>query len=183
MYSCPNVRTRYRLLPLDIEHADLHARPREASGIFALECAMDELGYALGIDPIELRRRNEPEIDEGENRPFSSRSLPHAYDLGAARFGWSRRDPAPAFDARRPAFDRHGVCLGDVSGRTAPSGARVRLSKTGVAEVETAASDMGPGTYTSMTQVAAETLGLAVEQVRFNSAARTFRPLLRMAAR
>src|SRR3546814_3047214 len=69
--------------------------PGEASGIYAIECAMDELAHALGIDPIELRRRNEPEIDEGEGKPFSSRSLMDCYDLGAGRFGWSRRDPAP----------------------------------------------------------------------------------------
>ena len=95
MYSCPNVRTRYRLLPLDTGTPTYMRGPGEASGIFALECAMDELSYALGIDPIELRRRNEPEIDEGENKPFSSRSLMKCYDLGAERFGWSRRNPQP----------------------------------------------------------------------------------------
>ena len=95
MYSCPNVRTRYRLRPLDIGTPNHMRGPGEASGIFALECAMDELSYALGIDPIELRRRNEPAIDEGENKPFSSRSLMQCYDLGAERFGWSRRIPAP----------------------------------------------------------------------------------------
>ena len=96
MYSCPNVRTRYRLLPLDTGTPTYMRGPGEASGVFALECAMDELSYALGIDPIELRRRNEPEIDEGENKPFSSRSLMKCYDLGAERFGWSRRNPRRA---------------------------------------------------------------------------------------
>src|SRR5262249_23294087 len=93
MYSCPNVRTHYRLLPLDTGTPTWMRGPGEASGIYALESAMDELSYALRIDPIELRRRNEPTIDEGENRPFSSRSLMKCYDLGADRFGWSRRDP------------------------------------------------------------------------------------------
>ena len=65
--------------------------PGEASGIYALECAVDEFSYALGVDPIELRRRNEPTMDEGENKPFSSRSLMQCYDLGAERFGWPRR--------------------------------------------------------------------------------------------
>ena len=120
MYSCPNVRTRYRLLPLDTGTPTFMRGPGEASGIFALECAVDELSYALGIDPIELRRRNEPEIDEGENKPFSSRSLMKCYDLGAERFGWSRRDPRAALDARRPAVDRHGRRLGDLSGRSQP---------------------------------------------------------------
>ena len=149
----------YRLLPLDIGTPNHMRGPGEASGIFALECAMDELAYALGIDPIELRRRNEPEIDEGENRPFSSRSLMKCYELGAERFGWSRRDPRAALDARRPPADRHGHGRGDLSGFTAPASARVRLLPDGMAEVEAAASDMGPGTYTSMTQVAADVLG------------------------
>jgi xanthine dehydrogenase YagR molybdenum-binding subunit len=95
MYSCPNVRTNYRLTPLDTGTPNHMRGPGEASRIFALESAIDELSYALGIDPIELRRRNEPQIDEGENKPFSSRSLIQCYDLGAERFGWSRRTPAP----------------------------------------------------------------------------------------
>ncbi|AFL49527.1 CO/xanthine dehydrogenase Mo-binding subunit [Sinorhizobium fredii] len=75
MYSCPNVRTQYRLRQLEIGTPNHMRGPGEASGIFALECALDELSYALGLDPVELRRRNEPEIDESENKPFSSRSL------------------------------------------------------------------------------------------------------------
>jgi xanthine dehydrogenase YagR molybdenum-binding subunit len=95
MYSCPDVRTRYRLLPLDAGTPTFMRAPGEASGVFALESAVDELSYALGIDPIELRRCNEPEIDEGENKPFSSRSLMKCYELGAERFGWSKRSHAP----------------------------------------------------------------------------------------
>jgi xanthine dehydrogenase YagR molybdenum-binding subunit len=167
LYSCQNVRTRYRLRPLDIGTPNHMRGPGEASGVFTLECAMDELSYAVGIDPIELRRRNEPAIDEGANKPFSSRSLMKCYDEAAARFGWSRRDP-------RPRSMRHGrllIGMGAASATypafQAPSSARVRLLADGIAEVEVAASDMGPGTYTSMTQIAAEMLGLPVDQVRF----------------
>jgi xanthine dehydrogenase YagR molybdenum-binding subunit len=167
MYSCPNVRTRYRLRPLDIGTPNHMRGPGESSGIFALECAMDELSYALGIDPIELRRRNEPEIDESENMPFSSRSLIKCYDEAAARFGWSRRDPTPRSMRDGRLQIGMGVASATYPAFQAPSSARVRLVADGAAEVEVAASDMGPGTYTSMTQVAAEALGLPIDQVRF----------------
>lgn len=95
LYSCPNVRTRYRVTPLDISSPNHMRGPGEASGIFAVECAMDELAVALGIDPVELRLRNEPGINEAENLPFSSRSLTACLNLASDRFGWSRRDPRP----------------------------------------------------------------------------------------
>ena len=167
LYACPNVRTTYRLLPLDISTPTYMRGPGEASGIFALECAMDELAYRLAIDPIELRRRNEPAIDEGENKPFSSRSLLACYDLAAGHFGWSRRDPRPGVMRDGRLMIGMGCASASYPALHVPASARVRLMADGSAEVEVAASDMGPGTYTSMTQVAAETLGLPVEQVRF----------------
>jgi xanthine dehydrogenase YagR molybdenum-binding subunit len=167
MYSCPNVRTAYRLSPLDTGTPTYMRGPGEASGIHALECAMDELSYALGIDPIELRRRNEPEIDEGENKPFSSRSLTKCFDLAADRFGWSRRDPTPRSMRDGRLLIGMGAAAATYPAYHAPSRARARLLADGTAEVEASAADMGPGTYTSMTQVAAETLGLPVERVRF----------------
>lgn len=168
LYSSPNVRTRYRLLPLDIGTPNHMRGPGEASGVFALECAMDELSYKLRLDPIELRRRNEPEIDEGENKPFSSRSLMKCYDLAAERFGWSRRVPEPRSMRDGRLLIGMGVASASYPAFHAQASALVRLLPDGTAEVEVAASDMGPGTYTSMTQVAAETLGLPVERVRFS---------------
>jgi xanthine dehydrogenase YagR molybdenum-binding subunit len=167
LYSCPNVRTRYRLAQLDTATPNHMRGPGEASGIFALESAMDELSYKLGIDPIELRRRNEPQIDEAENKPFSSRSLMQCYELGAERFGWARRNPEPRSMRHGRLLIGMGTATATYPAFHAPSNARVRLLADGTAEVEAAASDMGPGTYTSMTQVAAEFLGLPPEQVRF----------------
>lgn len=165
MYSCPNVRTAYRLAPLDTGTPTFMRGPGEASGIHALECAMDELSYKLGIDPIELRRRNEPDLDEDEGKPFSSRSLLQCYDMATAEFGWSKRTPQP----RSMRDGRLLVGLGAASATYpayhAPSDALARLMPDGSAEIEVAASDMGPGTYTSMTQVAAEALGLPVDKV------------------
>jgi xanthine dehydrogenase YagR molybdenum-binding subunit len=167
LYSCPNVRTRYRLAPLDSGTPTYMRGPGEASGIFALECALDELAVELGIDPVELRVRNEPAIDEGENRPFSSRSLVACYEAGAARFGWDRRDPGVGSMRDGRMLVGWGTATATYPVFRAPASARARLMPDGTAEVETAASDMGPGTYTSMTQVAADALGLSPSQVRF----------------
>ncbi|WP_457940399.1 xanthine dehydrogenase family protein molybdopterin-binding subunit [Mesorhizobium sp. 10J20-29] len=167
MYSCPNVWAQYRLAELDTATPNHMRGPGESSGMFALESAMDELSYALGVDPIELRRRNEPEIDEGEDKPFSSRSLTQCYDLAARQFGWSRRTPEPRSMRDGRLLIGMGAASATYPALQAPASARVRLLGDGSAEVEAAASDMGPGTYTSMTQVAADSLGLPVDRVRF----------------
>ncbi|KXF75790.1 acylaldehyde oxidase [Paramesorhizobium deserti] len=167
LYSCPNVRTQYRLAPLDTSTPNHMRGPGEASGIFAIESAMDELSYKLGIDPIELRRRNEPQLDEAENKPFSSRSLMQCYELGAERFGWTQRTPEPRSMRDGRLLIGMGTATATYPAFHAPASARVRLLADGTAEVEAAASDMGPGTYTSMSQVAAEFLGLPLERVRF----------------
>lgn len=176
MYSCPNVRTSYRLTPLDIGTPNHMRGPGESSGLFALESALDELSYELDIDPIELRRRNEPTIDEGENKPFSSRSLVQCYELGAERFGWSGRTPAPRSMRDGRLLVGMGVASATYPVWYLPTSARVRLHADGTAAVEVAASDMGPGTYTSMTQVAAETLSIPVEQVRVSIGRSDFPP-------
>ncbi len=167
MISCPNVRTQHRLVPLDTSTPVYMRGPGEASGIYAVEAALDELSYALGIDPIELRRRNEPALDEGENKPFSSRSLMKCYALGAERFGWARRDPKPRATRDGRLLIGMGTASATYPAMQAPASARVRLLATGLVEVEAAASDMGPGTYTSITQVAADAIGVPVEQIRF----------------
>lgn len=167
MYSCANVRTTYRLKPLDTGTPLYMRAPGEATGIFALESAVDELAHKLGIDPIELRLRNEPEIDEGENRPFSSRSLKQCFALGAERFGWAARNPEPRSMRDGRLLVGMGCAAATYPALFFPASARARILADGGAEIEAAASDMGPGTYTSMTQVAAETLGLPMEKVRF----------------
>jgi xanthine dehydrogenase YagR molybdenum-binding subunit len=166
LYSCPNVRTRYRLVPLD-ESTPTHMRgPGETSGIFALECAMDELAVQLGIDPVQLRLRNEPTIDEGTHLPYSSRSLRECLSAGAAHFGWQRRDPRPRSMTDGRLMVGWGMAAATYPTHRGAASARARLLSDGTAEVEVAASDMGPGTYTSMTQVAADALGLSAAEVR-----------------
>ncbi len=142
--------------------------PGEASGIHALECAIDELAYKLQMDPLALRRANEPQIDEGRQVPFSSRSMLKCYDLGAERFGWSRRTREPGSMRDGRLLIGYGMANASYPCLFAPANARVRLLPDGTVEVEAAASDMGPGTYTSMSQVAAEYLGIPVERIRFS---------------
>jgi xanthine dehydrogenase YagR molybdenum-binding subunit len=167
MYSCPNVRTRYRVAPLDTSTPNHMRGPGESSAVYALECAMDELAVALGLDPVALRLVNEPSIDEHTGRPFSSRSLRACYAAGAERFGWTRRDPRPRAMRDGRLLIGWGMATGTYPANQGRASARVRLSPDGTADVEAAASDMGPGTYTSMTQVAADTLGIPIERVRF----------------
>jgi xanthine dehydrogenase YagR molybdenum-binding subunit len=176
MYACPNVRTRYRLVPTDTSTPTHMRGPGEASGVYALESAMDELAYRLKMDPLELRRRNEPRIDEGVNLPFSSRSLMQCYDLGAKQFGWSRRNPAPGSMRDGRLLVGWGMASSTYPVFFVPASARARIAAEGVIEVEAAASDMGPGTYTSMTQVAAEVLGVPMAQVRFRLGRSDFPP-------
>ena len=176
MYSCPNVRTRYRLVPLDTSTPTYMRGPGESSGMYALETALDELAYKLGMDPIELRRHNEPAIDEGAGTPFSSRSLMPCYDVGAERFGWAKRTPEPKSMRDGRLLIGMGTATATYPALQFPASARARLLPDGSAEIEAAASDMGPGTYTSMTQVAAETLGLPVGRVRFSLGRSDFPP-------
>ncbi|CAN7741974.1 xanthine dehydrogenase family protein molybdopterin-binding subunit [Variovorax sp. LjRoot178] len=167
LHSCPNVHTRHRIARLSIHTPTYMRAPGEASGVFALECAMDEMAVALGMDPVALRLRNEPQQDEFKQLPFSSRSTREAYRLGAERFGWSRRNPAPGSMRDGRWLIGWGMATATYPMNFAPASARARLLPDGTAEVTSAASDMGPGTWTSMTQVAAEALGLPIERVRF----------------
>jgi xanthine dehydrogenase YagR molybdenum-binding subunit len=139
--------------------------PMEAQGHFALECAMDELAYATGVDPIELRLRNDTETDPYSGRPFSTRALRECLTKGAKHFGWDNRTPKP----RSMRDGRHligqGVAAAIYTHWRWPGKARVTLNSDGSALVEAAAHDIGTGTYTVMTQVAAEVLGLPLEKV------------------
>jgi xanthine dehydrogenase YagR molybdenum-binding subunit len=167
LYSCPNVYTRHRLAVLNIHTPTYMRAPGEVSGNFALECAMDELAVALNIDPVELRIRNEPAQDEFKKLPFSSRSTLECYRIAAEHFGWERRDPAPG--SMRDGQWRVGWGMATATYPTnyAAASAHARLLPDGSAEVTSASSDMGPGTSTSMTQVAAESLGLPINRVKF----------------
>ncbi|BCS32594.1 acylaldehyde oxidase [Luteitalea sp. TBR-22] len=166
LYACPHVRLRYRLAPLDTHTPVFMRAPGTASGAFALECALDELAYALRIDPLDLRIRNEPTSDAHAGLPFSSRSTLACYREGAARFGWASRtlEPRSMRDGRW--LLGWGMATAAYHTLRGAAGARVRVLADGRAVVESSASDMGPGTYTSLTQVASDALGVAPDRVR-----------------
>ncbi|SHH69699.1 xanthine dehydrogenase family protein molybdopterin-binding subunit [Bradyrhizobium erythrophlei] len=166
LYAGPNRLTRHRLAPLDIPVASSMRAPGEAVGLLALECAMDELAEKLSLDPIELRVRNEPSEDPEKNIPYSSRHLIACMQEGAKRFGWDKRNarPGQVHDGRW--LVGMGMAAATRGNPLRLSKANVRLNPDGTAMVRMAMTDIGTGTYTILAQIAAEMLGLPVEQVR-----------------
>jgi xanthine dehydrogenase YagR molybdenum-binding subunit len=139
--------------------------PMEAQGHFALESAMDELAYAIGVDPVELRLRNDTDTDPYSGRPFSTRALRECLTGGATRFGWDKRTPEPSSMRDGRYLIGQGMAAAIYTHWRWPGKARVTLNSDGSALVEAAAHDIGTGTYTIMAQVAADALGLAPKQV------------------
>jgi xanthine dehydrogenase YagR molybdenum-binding subunit len=166
-YSCPNVHTRYRLVRQNINSPCPMRAPGIVTGLLALEIAMDELAVALQMDPLELRLRNHAERDEHRNLPWSSKELKACYHAAAERFGWARRDPRPRSMQRGHELIGYGMATATYHSERAAASASATLLADGTAKITSASSDMGPGTYTSMTQVAADALGLPIERVHF----------------
>lgn len=166
LYSCPNVGVTHRLVDMNTGVPTYMRAPGEASGVYALECAMDELAAKLAVDPIELRLRNYAQSDEHEGRPWSSKSLDECYRGGAEVFGWARRNPLPGSMRQGRAAVGLGMASATYPGNRSPAGARVALMPDGTALVQSGTQDIGTGTYTIMAQVAAETLGLPIERIR-----------------
>jgi len=166
LYAGANRLTRHRLAPLDIPVASSMRAPGEAVGLMALECAMDELAEKLDLDPIELRMRNEPTEDPEKHIPYSSRHLIPCFQEGARRFGWDRRNPKPGQLRDGHWLVGMGVAAATRGNPLQLSKANVRLGPDGSATVRMAMTDIGTGTYTILTQIAAEMLGLPPQQVR-----------------
>lgn len=165
MYAGPNRRTSHQLASLDVPTPSWMRAPGECPGMYALESAMDELAHACGIDPVQLRIRNEPEIDPESGNPFSSRNLIACLREGAKRFGWAGRSAQPG--ARRDGswLVGLGVASSTYPARRRPSQARVRHEQSGYV-VQIAAADIGTGARTALTAIAAEALGVGTDQVR-----------------
>ena len=165
MYAAPNRRTTHRLARLDVPVPTAMRAPGECPGMFALESAMDELAIACGLDPIELRIRNEPAVDPETGHPFSSRNLVACLREGAQRFGWAQRDPRPR--ARRDGswLIGTGVAASTYPVFQFPATARVGVDQAGRYRVSIAASDIGTGAWTVLTQIAADALEVPLEHV------------------
>jgi xanthine dehydrogenase YagR molybdenum-binding subunit len=166
LYAAPNRLTRHRLAPLDLRGNEDVRGPGEAPGLLALESAMDELAHALAMDPVELRIRNEPTRDPERDVPFSDRRLVECLREGARRFGWERRPARPASLRDGQWLVGYGMAAASRGSPQAPTKARVRIGADGNAVVQSDMTDIGTGTYTILTQVAAECLGLPIDRVR-----------------
>jgi xanthine dehydrogenase YagR molybdenum-binding subunit len=164
-YSSPNVRTGYGIVELNTNTPCPMRAPGVVSGTQALEMAMDELAEALGLDPLELRLRNYADTDEAAGKPWSSKKLRECYLQGAERFGWSCRNTRPGTMRDGRHLIGQGMATAIYHAERSKCSAQAVIYANGSVVVRTAASDMGPGTYTSATQVAAETLGLPIEAV------------------
>ncbi len=167
IYACPNLDSPLKIVETDLNTPTWMRAPGAVSGMFALECAMDELAYALKMDPLELRLVNYAEVDPDSGLPFSSKALRECYRLGAERFGWKNRkfEPRSMRDGRL--LIGWGTATGIWGAFLSPATVRITLRADGTARVASATSDIGPGTYTAMTIIAAEYLGLEPEGVEF----------------
>ncbi|MET8010322.1 xanthine dehydrogenase family protein molybdopterin-binding subunit [Streptomyces sp. NPDC005271] len=166
MYAAPDVRTTVKVTPLDVMTPAWFRAPGHTPGMFALESAVDELAEKLGIDPIELRIRNEPDVDPSSGKPFSSRGLVRCLREGAARFGWEHRDPAPGARREGRWLVGTGVAASHHPDYTFPSSALARAETDGTFVVKIAAVDLGTGARTALTQLAADALAIPPSRLR-----------------
>lgn len=170
LYAAPAIATTYEAVRLDTGTPGFMRAPGEASGSIALESAIDEMAQACGMDPLEFRLRNYAEVEPISGKPFSSKALRECYAAGATRFGWSDRPLAP-----RQMRDEDGLLVGwGVGTATFPAHmfqaqARAVLRRDGSGLVESGAHDMGQGAWTALAQIAADSLGLDVEQLEFRA--------------
>ena len=168
LYSCPNVEVSHQLVRLNLTTPCPMRAPGEAPGVYALECALDELAQNVGIDPVELRLRNYAEFNEYENKPWSSKKLRECYQRGANRFGWSTRNRKPgsmrAADGSQIGF---GMATAIYPAGQQKAGATAILNRDGTVTVRSATHEIGTGSYTAMSQFAADTLGIPIENIHF----------------
>ncbi len=166
LYAAPNRLTGHRLIHLDLPGAGPMRAPGEASGMLSLECAMDELAEALGMDPIELRIKNEPEVDPETGKPFSLRQLVRCMREGAQLFGWDRRNPRPGQARDGRWMVGMGMAAAIRGNFLLPAKASFSVDRHGVITVRQGMTDIGTGSYTVLAQIAAETLGVPLADVR-----------------
>jgi xanthine dehydrogenase YagR molybdenum-binding subunit len=167
LYACPNQLTSHHLVRLNTGTPSFMRAPGESSGTFGLESFMDELAYELKMDPIELRLRNYAEQDPDKGKPFTSKSLRECYRQGAEKFGWSQRNPEPRSKRVGNTLVGWGMATAVYPSRRSEAAAKAILRADGSVVVLAGTQDLGTGSYTVFSQVAAETLGIPTSQVTF----------------
>jgi xanthine dehydrogenase YagR molybdenum-binding subunit len=165
LYKSANAKYVHKLARLDVPTSCDMRAPGAATGVYALESAMDELAVALKLDPIELRLRCYSDRDQNEDVPYTSKQLRECYRQGADAFGWDKRKAEPRSMRDGSELVGWGMATGVWEALQMPAAARIVLTANGHAEVSCAASDIGTGTYTILAQVAADTLGLPLENI------------------
>src|SRR5262249_49233056 len=165
LYKSPNASYAHKLVRLDHATSCDMRCPSAPTRVYAPECALDEPADALELDPLELRLRCYSERDQNADRPYSSKNLRACYHEGAQAFGWDRRSPAPRSMRDGSELVGLGMASGVWDAMQVPITVRIALSADGRAEVSCANSDIGTGTYTIMTQVAADLLGLPSDNI------------------
>ncbi|CAN5682733.1 xanthine dehydrogenase family protein molybdopterin-binding subunit [soil metagenome] len=168
MYRSPHMRSTYRVVPLDVSPPTWVRGVGKVTSGFALECGIDDLAHQLGVDPVELRIRNEPDRDPSTDLPFSTRRQVECLRRGADAVGWARRNPTPRTTRDGDQLIGLGMASAVYHSISSPCSVSARINADGTADVVTASSEIGAGTYTSMTQVAADALALPVARVRFD---------------
>jgi xanthine dehydrogenase YagR molybdenum-binding subunit len=165
LYKSKTARYDHGLVRLDLPASCDMRAPSAATGVYALEAAMDELAVALRIDPLELRLRCYSDRDQIKDLPFSSKNLRNCYRQGADAFGWSKRDPTPRAMRDGSELVGWGMATGVWEALQVPITVRIALTANGHAEISCATADIGTGTYTIMAQVAADMLGLPIDDI------------------
>ncbi len=165
LYKSANAKYVHRLARLDVPTSSDMRAPGAATGVYALESAMDELAVALKIDPLELRLRCYSDRDQNEDIPYTSKQLRECYHQGAETFGWKKRKAEPRSMRDGSELVGWGMATGVWEALQVPVASRIVLTANGHAEVSCAASDIGTGTYTILAQVAADTLGLPIDNI------------------
>ncbi|MFF7736336.1 molybdopterin cofactor-binding domain-containing protein [Streptomyces sp. NPDC007984] len=166
MYAAPHSRTVHRVAALDVPSPSWMRAPGEAPGMYALESAMDELATELGMDPIELRVRNEPDVEPDSGKPFSSRHLIECLREGSRHFGWDGRDPRPGTRRDGPVLRGTGVAAATYPVMVGRSTAAALARPDGTFLVRINATDIGTGARTVLAQVGADALGVPLDRVR-----------------
>ncbi len=167
LYNSETNSTTHRLVKSDIGTPSYMRAPGEAPGTYALECAMDDLAYELKMDPLALRLKNYAEKDPEEGKPFSSKSLRECYRVGAERFGWSRRSLEPRSMRDGKYLIGWGMATAEYPTKRSPASAKAKLQSDGTLLVDAGTQDVGTGTYTIMTQIAADAFGIPASRVKF----------------
>ncbi|MDR6131575.1 xanthine dehydrogenase family protein molybdopterin-binding subunit [Chryseobacterium sp. SORGH_AS_1175] len=170
LYPAENTLLEHQVVPLDVyTPLDMRA-PGGSTGMHAIEVTMDEIAYQLNIDPVELRLINYSEIDKSSDKEFSSKQLRECYLKGAEQFGWSQRNPEPRSMRRGNKLVGYGMATGMWDANRMLGRAEAILKPDGTVEIKNAVTDIGTGTLTVMTQIAADELGLPIEAITFSYA-------------